>query len=120
MAVVLDVVTKWDSILAMFKRHRGPMPATESLIIDAAAGPNQAESANHDRLLTLRLNSKEMSQGDELVDILGLINDMTIVFSSSISGYVAAVAPLATDSDSHEPEFNLTAELNRLIDQLEK
>ncbi|KAF9903939.1 hypothetical protein BX616_001474 [Lobosporangium transversale] len=85
-----DVVTRGNSTLAMFKRL---MPTIESLIIDATTGPNQADSANYDRLWTLRLNSKEMRQVDELIGVLELINGMTMVFSSSTSGYVAAFAP---------------------------
>ncbi|ORZ10052.1 hypothetical protein BCR41DRAFT_372647 [Lobosporangium transversale] len=92
-----DVVTRGNSTLAMFKRL---MPTIESLIIDATTGPNQADSANYDRLWTLRLNSKEMRQVDELIGVLELINEFDLAVELIIitDGYLVAT--------TFHPSFN--------------
>jgi hypothetical protein len=91
-AVVLDVVTRWNSTLRMLQRLlrlRGPL---ESLIF-MADEQLSVDKETISKLKGLRLTTTDWSQVEQLIDILKPFDDMTLVFSSADSGLVACVAP---------------------------
>ena len=91
LVVIMDVITRWNSTLAMLRRLvqlRSPIEGCST-----ASGRRPRSKAAAEKLQQLRLRGHEWTLVEEMIMVLKPFEEMTLIFSSSESGIAASIAP---------------------------
>ncbi|KAG0268628.1 hypothetical protein BGZ96_006666, partial [Linnemannia gamsii] len=87
--VVMDVVTRWNSTLLMVRRLLRLRIAIEMVFEDLLQSDKQARK----KLKPLMLVESDWDIVEEVVNVLRLMETMTLVFSSASKGLAASLYP---------------------------
>lgn len=99
LVVVLDVVTRWNSTLAMLERLVELRQYLESMAFSASRGTlENLDAASQAKIAEHRLTSDDWLKFEAMIMILRPFDKMTLIFSGSSSGIAACVAPWVKDT----------------------